>query len=467
MFSLEWLIDSVKGELVTRTGAQVIKGVSIDSRTLEEGNCFFAVRGPKTNGHAYLLEASQRKASAFIVDSVFFSDLFGHEDEKYEKAIRALPNLIVVQDTTVSLGLLAHASQYQQKMKSVGITGSCGKTTTKEYTSLFLATRFNVHATRGNLNNQYGVPLTILDPAIAKSDVLVCEMGASEPGDIQYLARLVQPQVGVITNVGPVHLEGLKSVENVYAEKLGLGRQLENTGGTLIVYGDDEKLVREARNLNVNLVTFGRKKDSDFVVTALERDHDLIHFELNARFKFSMRTIAACNVMNAVAALAVADYFTIDLTSLRETLLAYEDLEGRFRIIEKEVLIIDDAYNANPYSFKEALRILKGLKKKKKKILVCGDMLELGERSEEYHRDLGYDIVGADVDVVIALGTQIEHTLRVITDRSKTTTCFHCDTHDQAIKKLKNVLEKGDAVLVKASHGIGLEAVVRALEGVA
>jgi len=461
MFTIDDLIVYSRGSIASVKIDMPISGLSIDTRTIQPSECFVAIRGETFDGHSFLRAAYGRKATAFIVDRSYYNALIKYQTTERD-AIADLPNLIVVDNTIEALGHIACSIRRTFSGGCVGITGSCGKTTTKELTAKVLETKHTVLYTQGNLNNHLGLPLT-LSRLGSHYSMLVSEMGASRSGDIAYLSNILRPEVGVITNIHPVHLEGFGSIENVYKSKLEIGEFLDLHNGTLIVNGDDEYLLREAKNYNVTLVTFGKKKHNDFMLTDCCYIDRHVEFTVNGTYRFILNTIVDYNVYNALAALAVADYYKIDFGHLHNVFAQYTELAGRFKIVEGNILLIDDSYNANPYSFTQVLKFLGKVKAKKRKIVVCGDMLELGSFSKDYHYELGKEIIAAGADIVVGVGKEIIHTMDSIVDNSPETECFYCTNNEDAVLLLRQEVHKGDVVLIKASRGIKLDLVVDSL----
>ncbi|MBU1864659.1 MAG: UDP-N-acetylmuramoyl-tripeptide--D-alanyl-D-alanine ligase [Candidatus Omnitrophica bacterium] len=462
MYQLNEFITRIHGSLISSPGVQTITGISIDTRTIKPGDCFFAIRGAHFDGHSFLDEAYKKGASASVVDHASWSKRVKHDDAEYVTRMRQLPNVIVVHDTIQSLGLLASSIREGFGGICVGITGSCGKTTTKEYVSLVLGTRYTVMSNCGNYNNAIGLPLTLLNVTEAHK-ALVCEMGAAQQGDIAYLSHILKPTVGIITNVHPAHLETFKTLENVYRTKLELAEYLDSINGTLIINGDDEKLIREARKYHVSLITVGRSAHCDFVLTNTECTDRKITFVVNSKYTFTINTIAHFNVYNALAALALADFCQISFTTLTGIFTHYEELNGRFKIYGKDTLIIDDTYNANPFSFSQSLQAFRKIKVQRKKIVVCGDMLELGPDSKKFHRELGKELIDAGANVVVALGDLTAETIKAIEESNADIRCVNCENNKAAIDFLKSELVQGDAVLLKGSRGMKLEEIAGAL----
>ena len=461
MISVSEIIKFVNGSCLSGLHELPVSGISIDSRTLTKGECFIAVRGERSNGHTFLLQAGSRQASAFIVDEEFAAAELSR-DPAYAAQISRLPNVIIVPDTVRAMGDIAGGIRRKYSPVCVGITGSCGKSTTKELTAALLGKKYRTLYSAGNFNNQFGLPLT-LSRLSSSHQMVVSEMGASRKGDIEYLTGILQPEVGVLTNVHPVHLEGFGSLGGVYSAKLELAEYLDRHNGTLIMCGDDDRLRAAAAPYNVNLVTFGLKPHNDFVVTHTAYHDGKIEFRENDSYTFRLNSIARYDVLNAAAALAVSDHFKIDFAAVGPVFEDYAPLEGRFRIFDGDIRIIDDSYNANPHSFTQVLDLVRRMRIRGRKVIVCGDMLELGRESELYHRRLAHDIAAAGADRVVGIGTHMYYTI----DELKKTaddipSAYFNDTGD-ALLFLREEVRPRDVVLVKGSRGIHLEDIVQGL----
>lgn len=455
------LMTAVGGVCFSQQKDVSMQGVSIDTRTIESGDCFFCIRGNKSDGHTFISDAYAKQASAVVVDQVFIDAVVKNDDTLRARLLN-FPNIIVVSDTVQALGNLARAVRSHHKALAVGITGSCGKTTTKELTTEILKTKECVHYSKGNYNNHLGLPLT-LSKLKDEHTVIVSEMGASNVGDIQYLSNILQPDIGVVTNVHPVHLEGFGSLENIYKAKLEIAEYLDVKNGTLIIFGDDEKLIEYASDYNVNMITFGRGKENDFVLTDTRYVDRSVLFEVNGRYRFRLNTIAEYNVYNALAAIAVADYFKMDLRLLAPVFENFKQLSGRLNIFEGDILLIDDSYNANPYSFYQVLDLFRKIKAKKRKVVVCGDMRELGHDSVLYHEKLGRDIASSNADIVVGVGSDIYHTIQIVQNQFSSIDAKYFSNNEDAFLFLSEELIPGDCVLVKASRGIKLDEIVKGL----
>lgn len=428
-------------------------GISIDTRTLASGNVFVALRGKKLDGHQFLSQAIGRGALAFVVDSQFFAA------EKLENT----HNLIVVSDTTKALQKLATSVRDDFKGLVVGITGSSGKTTTKEITRAFLKSRWNLLASEGNQNNYIGLPLTLLK-LDGSHDALLAELGASYPGEIGELCEILKPDWGIITNVYPCHLEGFGSLENIYHTKLELAGKIISRGGTVAVNGDDNRLLELVKKGKGRRVTFGISSDCDFALTQTKPYATGMEFVVNGKHNFCIETRGQFNVMNALGAIALAASMGLKMGKLAEILETLELPKSRFQLMTSPqgVRIVDDAYNSNPTSLRLAIESFEGMKADGRKVLVAADMLELGERKKEFHRSLGEGAAHKNIDVVVTVGPLMREFLaglHGVLDRRPVTYGF--DNNEEAKEFLKVFLKSGDLVLFKGSRSMKLEEIIQ------
>lgn len=449
-------------ELRRRTGGKlrnpreakhsIPNGFSIDSRTLQPGNVFIAIHGKRLDGHAFLRQAREKGAAAFVVDAAF-----------YQSAVEGYPNLIVVPDTVKALQKLARSVRKEFSGACVGITGSSGKTTTKEIARQFLQSKFDLLATDGNKNNYIGLPLTLLKLG-ATHEAIVAELGASYPGEIRELAQILEPNWGVITNVYPCHLEGFGSLEKIYETKIQLAQEIETCRGTVIVNGDDRQLVSLVKSLGISPVTFGTQSDCNYAITREQSHAWGIEFEVNGRTPFRLATHGHFNVMNALAALALGAEMDLDLVELGKILAEIELPKSRYQLISlpQGIRLIDDAYNSNPTSLRLSVESFEVMKTDGRKILVAADMLELGEREKEFHRSLGEGMAQKAIDVVVTVGSLMKEFLaglHSVPDHRPVTYGF--DTNDEAKEFLKTFLKSGDLVLFKGSRAMKLEEIIQ------
>jgi UDP-N-acetylmuramoyl-tripeptide--D-alanyl-D-alanine ligase len=434
----------------------VASGVSIDSRSLQPGEAFVAIRGVNHDGHEFARQAREKGASVFVVDRKAWPSL---------KTVLA-ENVLVVEDTTIALGRLAAYWRRRREVLRVAITGSSGKTTTKDLARLLLARKYNVLATEGNLNNQFGLPLTLLK-LNGKQDALLAEIGASRAGDIEYLAGILDPAVGLITNIHPAHLQGFGTLDKVYETKLKLGVHLAGRGGTLIVNGDHAELRSRALSLGVKTITFGRESGNDFRIEDLPAEADWIRFRLAGR-RFGLRTPAWFNLENFAAALVLARAAGVPWELLEGDLDDFSAQPGRFEVkgLPGGLVLVHDAYNANPGSMLQALIAFdRHSDLGSRKIAVLGDMKELGPDSRALHREIGLSWGQFRIPVLVTVGADSRAIGEGAAECGNAGPILHFDTNREAGDFLSGFLRPGDAVFLKGSRSMKLEDIVNGLTG--
>lgn len=458
------------GEVAARLGAsagtpdRLIEGYSIDSRTLTPGSLFFALRGPRFDGHEFVGQALDRGASGAVVERAF------REKVSPEMAAR----LIGVSDTVTALQVLAQSVRRSWGRAVVGVTGSTGKTTTKELIAALLATKYSVHKSSGNLNNQYGVPLTLLalEP---DHEVAVVEMAMSGPGEIGRLAEIAEPETGVVTNVAPVHLEFFDSVDAIARAKRELIEHLKSPA-TAVLNRDDPRVRRFRDGFDGRVVTFGLGEGADFraLDLAIEPSHG--EDDMGMRFRvaspawdaeFQMALPGRHNVENALAAIATASVFEVPVESMVEALGNFKPIGQRSEVLRLPgpVVIINDCYNSNPRALEQMLETLAGWPRATRRILVAGEMLELGPTSPELHRQTGRKGAQVGIDWLIAVQGNARFILEgaIQAGLPAVRTRFFPDA-ERAGKFCRGLIEPGDVVLVKGSRGVHLERVVETLQ---
>lgn len=412
--------------------------VTTDSRNCPAGSLFFALKGERFDGNQYAEAALAKGAAYAIIDN-----------PKYQTGERT----ILVEDSLKALQQLAHRHRKALGTPVIGVTGTNGKTTTKELLAAVLSTKYNVLATEGNLNNQIGVPLTLLRLTI-DHEMAVVEMGASHPGDIKELVEIASPNYGLITNVGRAHLEGFGSFENVLKTKGELFDYLRHTHGKIFIKKENRDLQSIAKGLEQ--ITYGQLEDNFAVGHVLSCD-PFLTFDWKQQGKIhtvETHLIGNYNIDNVLAAVAVGRYFKIPAERISRAIAAYEPTNNRSQLKEtgKNRLIID-AYNANPSSMKAALDNFAQLKDSPK-ALILGDMRELGETSDALHQEVIGQIQRYGFDKVLLCG---EHFSRVggMYETFAST--------DALMEHLKQHPLEGYCLLLKGSHSLSLEKVVELL----
>ncbi|MDC0932175.1 UDP-N-acetylmuramoyl-tripeptide--D-alanyl-D-alanine ligase [Methylophilaceae bacterium] len=416
--------------------------ISINSKKIKKDDIFIAIKGLNFDGHDYINEAFKNGAIAAIIS----------DEEKISK------NTILVNDTKKSLADIASLILMKFKPFVIGITGSNGKTTTKELIKSILDSNYGTNkilATQANYNNDIGLPLTIFNLNSEHSHI-VLEMGMNHPKEISYLANIAPPNFAVITNIGEAHIENFKNREAIANEKKDILRNLK-AEGTAILPKDSEFfnfLVKDLKNVKV--LSFGMRKDADISCELLDHKKILIKtpkYDLEIKSKL----LGHNNISNILAAVTCAYQLKINPTKIKEGIENITPIPSRLELKEgkKRAAIIDDTYNANPSSFLSAIEVLNEFPGKK--ILVIGDMAELGENSRIYHQELSRSIKETKIDITLGLG---KHTKEIITLLGRNNSWFR--SKDDLVKHLYSCM-KGSTILVKGSRSMKMEEIVKKL----
>ncbi len=434
-----------------------------DSRQIEPGRLFFAVRGPNFDGHDFVEEAHRKGAVGAVVVAKRFS--------QYPKSLR--PFLLVVEDTVRALQQLGRAVRRRWGGPLVAVTGSAGKTTTKEMVAAVLTARFRVAKSEGNLNNEFGLPLSLLH-LDAAHEVAVMELGMSHAGEIRALAALAEPNLAVFTNVAPVHLEFFDSLDAIARAKYELVEETDPKG-TLVLNSDDERVSKFAEGFAGRVVTYGVVRDGE-VTNRLKSKADVraenlragrdggTEFDLVIQRKcatISLQLPGEHNVRNALAAAAVAQAFDLPTDRTAAALGGFQAFAQRSEVLRLDngVTLINDSYNSNPQALEEMLKVLGSWPTEGRRILVAGEMLELGTTAPELHRELGAKAVRwGQVDWLLGVGNHAKSFLEgarqegMDGDRMK-----FFETAEEAGEFAAALVKAGDTVLMKGSRGVRLE----------
>ncbi len=450
MFSLKDLKTVAKGPLFNVKNEIFIKGVSTDTRTLKKGDLFVALKGPHFDGHDFIEKAFKKGAILCLVS----------KKVKYP--------CVVVKDTLWALGELAHFWRKKFKIPIVAVTGSNGKTGTKDLIATLLAEKFSVLKTEGNLNNLIGVPLTLFKLR-KKHDIAVIEMGTNQKGEIARLAHIAYPQVGVITNVSSAHLEGLKNLQAVYEEKTALFKEVLKHKGVNIVNVDDPYLRRwylKNKKTSSSISSHGKGEvlAHNIQLKSLAETSFELNFEKPGfKIPIHLSLIGQHQVQNSLLAGAVALHYGLSLKQIQKGFTKIKPSEGRLKVYKfRGIHFIDDTYNANPGSMDVALSYLAtmGRKLKMKTVAILGDMLELGHQSKKLHEELGKKIEKFKIDEVYGFGHETLHTIQNCHTSFQKHFSQHIDIIHQFIKRL----EIPCLVLVKGSRGMKMERIIEALK---
>ncbi len=442
-------------EIVDKMARKEIKGVSIDSRTIREGELFVAIKGDRFDGHDFVPEVMRKGAWGAVVDRAAL--------EKRFSSFGGLKNILPVEDPLYALQEMASQHRRKFAVPVVGITGSNGKTTTKEMLAGILQKQGPVLKNEGNLNNHIGVPLTLLK-LNADHTAAVVEMGMSAPGEIDTLARFVGPDVGVITNIGPAHLEFLKSMDRVAEAKGELFSHLK-PDGTAVLNADDRYFDMLKKKFNGRVLSFGIDKKSDVRALHIRQKKDFTEFTIesdDSRANVRLRTVGKHNVSNALASAAAALAVGRSMDAVKHGLDDFIPVAMRSEL--KQVrgrTVFADCYNANPASMDAALATLISLKSGGKSIAVLGDMLELGTAAVDAHRAIGATAARLGVDLVITVGPLAKQVGEgAVAAGMPKDRVLEAGSQAEAAALLKKRSRPGDAVLIKGSRGMKMEKIL-------
>ncbi len=440
---------------------RLVEGYSIDSRLLAPGQLFFAIRGPRFDGHQFVGQALDRGAAGVVVEAAFYATA----------PLEWRPALVAVPDTRNALQRLAREVRRKWGKPLLAVTGSTGKSTTKEMIAAILSRRLHVLRSPGNLNNDFGLPLALLglEP---EHEVAVMELAMSAAGEIARLARLAEPQVGVVTNVAPAHLQFFDSVDAIALAKRELIDYLATTGsGAVAVLNEDDERVRKfAEGFPGQVVTFGFSRYATFRATEFIVDTpqmSTIRVTSPAwSDNFPLPLLGRHNVQNALAAIAATSPFHIPPEEIGEALLNFHTLHQRGEILTLpgEVTVINDCYNSNPLAMESMLETLGTWPGARRRIVVAGEMLELGPTSPELHRGVGRKCAPSGVAWVIAVQGDAQFIVEGAVEGGipSSRVRFFPDARS-AGEFCRTLIAPGDVILVKGSRGAHLETVIEML----
>ena len=449
MLTIGQICKATKGKLIYGDASKLIKGFCIDSRSLKKGQAFIAIIGKNLDGHHFIKKACGAGAGALIVS----------------KRICALPNIpvILVQDTTKALGYIARLYREQFFIPMIAVTGSVGKTTTKEMMASVLSSRFRVLKNVKTENNHFGVPLTLLR-LTPSHEAAVIEFGTNQPGDIRWLAEITKPNIAVFTRIGESHLERLKTPLGVFREKYDLVKFMPSRG-TIIFNADDKYLSRIPKmKTPQRKVGFSIHNKSSFQAQAITTSHNHCQFYLKGK-AYALKTPVEHNIYNALAAICCGSLFKMGYNEIKNRLWRFDACDGRQEIKRVGSLwLIDDTYNANPVSFRSAVKTLETFECRGRKIFVCADMFELGNQSKKIHQACGDFLSKSKIDVVLTFGENARFITQRLKQFNAQRQAMHCATLKAIFKRLKHMCQPEDVILIKGSRGMKMERVVAFVE---
>lgn len=442
-------------EIINQKLFKKISDVSIDSRKLKPGDLFFAIKGENFDGHDFIDEVISKGASAVVIEKKYLEKF---KDKNYP--------LVVVEDTTKALGELARIYRDKFDVKVIGLTGSNGKTTTKEMIAEILSQKFKTLKSEGNLNNNFGVPLNLF--RLQKShEVAVIEMGINHFGEMGALCEIANPDFGLVTNIGTAHIEFLKSREGIAEEKGELFKYLIRKNGFGFINSDEKLIKEQAKGLKRKL-TFGFNSKAD-VRGKIISLNNLAQPVLKVTYRnksvvINLPTFGIHTAQNALSAAAVGLKFGVSLKKIKSALEAFKSYDKRMQVIEiGGYTIINDTYNASPESMKMAIQTMSMMKGYFQKVAVLGDMLELGEFSEKFHRELANYLKENGIQKVFFFGeftkSSFEEALKLECDAK------HFDDKKQIADEIKKTIPEGSLILLKGSRKMKMEEIIEYLKG--
>ena len=452
--TIKELILASKGNLAYKSEeCDKVNDIVIDSRKASKDNAFVAIVGENLDGHNFINLAINQGCKTIIKNKNNNVDIDNKE-----------VNVIEVNDTEIALGDIARYYKEKFEIPYIAVTGSVGKTTTRDMVYSTVSAKYNSLKNTGNLNNQFGVPLTLFN-LNKNHECAVIEMGMSGFNEIEYLVNIVKPQIGIISNIGYSHVEHLGSREGIFKAKMEITTNFDKNS-LLIVNGDDDCLkTLKNQNLVYKLKTFGFEKDNDIYCEDYKIDDNSINFVVVIDGKteeFFIPTVGKHNIYNAMAAILVGINLNMTIEEIKYGLKNFQCTKNRLDIIKKDnITIIDSVYNASIDSMNAALNILG--RYENRRVAILGDMFEMGDYAEFGHRQVGKFAEG-NTDVLIAIGKNSEYIVKELKEKDiNSENLYHFDSKEEAIENLDSIIKDGDVVLVKASRGMYLEKIVEHL----
>ena len=447
------------GVIINRGDIEIINEISTDTRTIKEGNLFIPLAGENFDGHMFIGDAVKKGVAAVLVQEDKMESITG---------VGGI-NIIRVKDTLEALACIAYYYKNLFDIPFIGVTGSVGKTTTKDLIAGVLSGKYNVHKNIGNFNNEVGLPITLfnLEPY---HDISVLEMGMSSYGEILNLVNIVHPDIAIITNIGVSHIKYFGSKENIMKAKMEITANLKEKD-YLLVNGDDEYLKNiNRKDKDYNIVFYGLSSHNDFYPTDIrdlgEKGSTFVVNMEGKPVQFKIGRPGLHNIYNVLAAIWIGIKYGMAPDEIQKGLDNFELSEMRLEILNKNnIKIIDDTYSASPDSMRVFIDVLKSMKADRK-FAVLGNMFEMGDFAEEGHRDVGKYLADRGIDLLIAVGEMADWiALEAKKSGLKEENVFTVPTNKDAIDILKQNIRDNDAVLVKGSRGMTMEEIVRSLQG--
>lgn len=451
---LNEVIGAVKGSLLNSVKNQKIKGISIDTRTLKTGDLYIPIKGERFDGHDFIDEAVEKGAIAYLTEK--------------KDCIHKSINVVLVENTLKALHDLALFYRKKFSIPFIAVTGSSGKTTTKDMVASVLEQKYKVLKTQGNLNNEIGLPLTLFQLE-DYHEMAVIEMGMSDLGEISTLVHMVYPDIAIITNIGSAHIEHLESKEKIFEAKKEILETL--TEGQLALLNGDDTYLNTIKNSKFKVSFIGLKNNFlDLKAKGILNQENEVSFYVENTYKnierFYLKLPGIHNVYNSLMAIYLGKYYNLNHNTIQQGLNKFIPSKMRMDIFENgQIKVINDVYNANPDSMRAALSVLRDIGKQKRKIAILGDMLEMGKWAEEAHIKIGKVLLENNIDILIGVGQCAKYYITGALSQgiSKEKALFF-KTNKEVIDYITTIIKNGDVFLVKGSRGMKMEEIVTFLQ---
>ena len=454
--TVKQIVDICDGKLYCGDENIICKTYNKDTRIINEGDVYIGIKGENFDGNTLYKEAFSKGASVCILEEYSF---FEDKEYTYDKPI------ILVKNAKLALKKIASYIRNNSDALFIGVTGSVGKTSTRDMIYSVVSKHYKSLKTEGNFNNDIGLPLTIM--RLKDEECAVIEMGMNNLGEIDYLTNITKPNIAVITNVGTAHIGNLGSRENILKAKLEIKNGLVDNG-TLIINNDNDLLHDYYLENKENVFTIGIDNKSDIVACDIKMFSDHSEFKIvykDEEYEVTCPVSGIAFVYNSLVAFAVGVLTNMPINEIIEGIKDFSLTKNRLEIIEIEnnIHVINDSYNASVDSMKSSLQILKN-SKGKRKIAVLGSMLELGDFSKELHEEVGKSVVENNIDILITVGLDAKYIAQKAKENMNENNIYSFDNNSDAINKLHDILQNDDVVLVKASNGLKFIEIVNELK---
>ena len=454
------ILQASSGKLLSGSSQTSFSGFFIDSRRQADDSVFIAIKGEVHDGHRFVHDVIQKGVRGVMI-SADQAGLFSIEEFQ-----QAGITCFSVEDTTQALGHLAKFHRRRAAVPVIAVTGSNGKTSTRELIYRVLSQRFNALSAQGSFNNHIGMPLTLLK-LNRSHEMAVVELGMNHFGEIAGLTRICEPDIGVITNIGPAHLEGVCSLDGVMQAKGELLEQMKSDG-TAILNADDSRIMQLSCKAVQQVILYGFSDQAAVKAKSLTEESDGVRFEIefqNHRVPVRLKTPGRFMVSNALAAVAVGFTLQLSATEIVQGLESFVPVKGRMNVLTSEsgVHIIDDTYNANPGSMTAAMTTFASMKGNHRGIMVIGEMRELGSLSEELHRQIGMLAGKSDIARLYATGTYAGAVISGAIDSGLNAKKMFTGSKEEIVRDLKEFQRTNDWVLIKGSRASRMEEIVEKL----